>query len=65
MKQPEEKFCFCSSCWRDEYHQPVQFDAFTRLVLIVMTFGLAAYLWPYRCRTCGNVRPAHWFARRV
>lgn len=65
MKEGNTKFCFCSSCWRDEYHTPVELDGFARGLIILMTLGLAAFFWPYRCRTCGHLRPQHWFARRA
>jgi hypothetical protein len=60
-----QKFCYCSSCWRDEYHAPVELDAFSRTVLVVGTMGLALILWPYRCCCCGHLRPQHWFARKI
>jgi hypothetical protein len=61
----ENKVCFCNSCWRDEYHSPVQVDGFTRALLVVFTLGFALAFWPYRCRCCGNLRPHLWFARRA
>jgi hypothetical protein len=61
----ERKVCYCNSCWRNEYHSPVRVDWFSRVLIVLLTLGLAVVLWPYRCQCCGQLRPLHWFSQRA
>lgn len=48
---------YCSSCWRDELHVPARSYAFVQAAAMLLTLGLAYFLWPFRCTCCGHLRP--------
>ncbi len=49
--------CYCRACWRDDWHTPIRANLVVTLIATVTTLGLNLYLWPYRCVSCGHVRP--------
>lgn len=58
-KSPETKdrmVLFCESCYRYDKHIAVKVPTVFKLVLVLLTFGLALIFWPKRCSCCGSIR---------
>ena len=53
----KQKTKYCASCWRYEPHRPLKADPILIGAVSVLSLGVALLLWPYRCTTCGSVRP--------
>jgi|GEM_PF-2664574 len=47
---------FCEQCYRYDHHSPVKVALPIKVVLVVMTLGLALLFWPTRCVCCGSIR---------
>lgn len=62
LQRPEPlRKLYCGSCWRDEYHQPIEINRTSKWLFRIVSLGIADRIWPHRCVTCGHVRSAQPF----
>jgi hypothetical protein len=52
-----ERTKYCYGCQRSDLHVPLRLNRRVTVLLVLLTLGLAILFWPYRCVTCGSVRP--------
>ncbi|MBL8852999.1 MAG: hypothetical protein JNK57_03405 [Planctomycetaceae bacterium] len=47
---------FCEQCYRYDKHIAVKVSLVIKILLVVLTLGLALIFWPKRCSCCGSIR---------
>jgi len=52
----DKSVLFCESCYRYDKHIPVKIAPVFKILLVIITAGLALIFWPKRCSCCGSVR---------
>lgn len=52
----DKSVLFCEQCYRYDKHIPVKVGAVFRVLLVLVTLGLALIFWPKRCSCCGSMR---------
>lgn len=47
---------FCEQCYRYDKHIAIKVGPVFKVLLVILTFGLALIFWPKRCSCCGSIR---------